>query len=99
MIDTRLVPDEQAVMTPGEAGAGMILHGLGFAHRPLSFTPQFCANKPLALLVRDGIDAEMVNRFKLGRTLEEAEAYGCPRLLAELALAVCRQAGIDRRFP
>ncbi len=27
MIDTRLVPDEQEVITPGEAVAGMILNG------------------------------------------------------------------------
>src|SRR4029453_3267016 len=35
MIDRRLVPDEQEVITPGEAVAGMILNGLGFANRPL----------------------------------------------------------------
>ena len=98
MIDRRLVPDAQEVMTPGEAVAGMILNGLGFANRPLSLTPQFFANKPLDLLFRDGIDAEMFNRFKLGRTLDEAYAYGCTRLFEELALAVCTHEGIDRRF-
>jgi hypothetical protein len=36
MIDTRLVPDQQELITPGEAVAGMILKGLGFANRPLS---------------------------------------------------------------
>lgn len=36
MINSRLVPDEQERITPGEAVAGMILNGLGFAHRPLS---------------------------------------------------------------
>jgi hypothetical protein len=36
MSDRHLVPDAQAVMTPGEAVAGMILNGLGFAQRPLS---------------------------------------------------------------
>jgi anti-sigma regulatory factor (Ser/Thr protein kinase) len=36
MIDRHLVPDAQEVMTPGEAVAGMILNGVGFAHRPLS---------------------------------------------------------------
>ena len=36
MIDTRLVPDTQEMITPGEAVAGMILNGLGFANRPLS---------------------------------------------------------------
>ncbi len=35
-IATRLVPETQAMITPGEAGAGMILKGLGLANRPLS---------------------------------------------------------------
>ena len=98
MIDERLVPDAQEVMTPGEAVAGMILNGLGFANRPLSLTPQFFANKPLDLLFREGLDAEMFNRFKLGRTLDEAHAYGCNLLFEELALAVCTHEGIDLRF-
>ena len=46
MIDARLVPDAQEMLTPGEAVAGMILNGLGFAHRPLSFTPQFLPVNP-----------------------------------------------------
>ena len=98
MIDRRLVPDSQEKITPGEAVAGMILNGLGFANRPLSFTPKFFANKPLDLLFRQGIDAEMFNRFKLGRTLDEAYASGCALLFEALALAVGAQEGIDLRF-
>ena len=63
MLDARLVPDEQEVITPGEAVAGMILNGLGFTHRPLSLTPQFFAQKPLDLLFHDGVEAEMFIRF------------------------------------
>ena len=40
----------------------------------------------------------MFNRFKLGRTLDEAYTYGCDLLFSELALAVCAQEGIDLRF-
>jgi transposase len=98
MIDARLVPDEQEVLTPGEAVAGMMLNGLGFSNRPLSLTPQFVATKPLDLLFREGVHAELFNRFKLGRTLEEVSASGCDLLFSELALAVCGQAGIDQRF-
>jgi len=98
MIDVRLVPDRQEEITPGEAVAGMILNGLGFANRPLSLTPQFFANKPLDLLFREGVGAEMFNRFKLGRALDEVYAYGCDLLFRELALAVCAQEGIDVRF-
>src|SRR5262247_1422923 len=98
MIDARIVPDEQEEITPGEAMAGMILNGLGFANRPLSLTPQFFANKPLDLLFREGVRAEMFNRFKLGRTLDEVHAYGCDLLFSELALAVCAQERIEQRF-
>ena len=98
MIDARLVPDEQEEITPGEAVAGMILNGLGFANRPLSLTPQFFTNKPLDLLFRPGVRAEMFNRFKLGRTLDEVQAYGCDLLFSELALASCTQERIEQRF-
>jgi transposase len=99
MIDTRLVPDEQAVITPGEAVAAMIRKGLGCANRPVSCTPQCVANTPLALLWREGIEAERCNRFQRGRTLEEASAYGCALLCEALALAICAHAGIARRVP
>jgi hypothetical protein len=95
MIAARLVPDAPEEITAGEAVAGMILNGLGLAHRPLSLTPQFFAKTPLDLLVHEGVRAEMCNRFKLGRTLDEVHAYGCDRRFRELALAVCAQAGID----
>jgi transposase len=98
MMNARLVPDQQAVLTPGEAMAGMMLNGLGFAHRPWSLTPQFFASQPRDRLFHDGIRAEMFNRFKHGRTLEEAYAYGCDLLLHELALGVCARDSIDLRF-
>mgnify|MGYP003394104579 CR=1 FL=1 len=98
MINARLKPDDQEVITPGEAVKGMILNGLGFANRPLSLTPQFFAGKPLDLLFRPGVKADMFNRFKLGRTLDEVNTYGCDLLFSEIARAVCRQEAIDQRF-
>jgi transposase len=97
MINARLVPDQQEGLTPGEAVAGMMLNGLGFAHRPWSLTPQVFASTPLDRLLHDGIRAEMFNRFTLGRTLDEAYAYGCDLLFHELALYVCARDGIDLR--
>jgi Domain of unknown function (DUF4277) len=97
MINARLVPDAQEVLTPGDAMAGMILTGLGCAHRPLSLPPQCFATKPLERLFREGIRAAMWNRFQLGRTLDEAYTYGCDLVFQELALVVCAQEGLDRR--
>jgi transposase len=98
MIDARLLPHNQEEITLGEAIAGMIVNGLGFANRPLSLTPQFFAHKPLDLLFRPGVRADMFNRFKLGRSLDEVYGYGCDLLLSELALAVCAHEGIAQRF-
>jgi transposase len=98
MINARLVPDAQEVLTLGEAIAGMILNGLGFANRPLSLTPQFFAHKPRDLWFHEGICASMFNRFTLGRTLDEAYTYGGDLLFHALAQAVCAQEGSDLRF-
>ena len=92
------MPDAQEMITPGEAVAGMIITGLGFANRPLSLTPQFFANKPLDLLFHAGVHAAMFHRFQLGRTLDEVHTYGGDLLFSELALAVCAQEGTDLRF-
>src|SRR5256886_14724120 len=98
MIDARLPRHDQEAITAGEAVAGMVLNGLGFSHRPLSLTPQFFVNKPLDVLFRPGVHADMFNRFKLGRSLDEVSTYGCDLLFRELALAVCVQEGVDQRF-
>jgi transposase len=98
MINARLVPDAPEVLTPGDAMAGMILNGLGVANRPLSLPPQFFANTPLERVFREGIRAEMLNRFQLGRTLDEAYTYGCDLWCHELALVVCAPEGMDLRF-
>jgi transposase len=97
MIDIRLVPDAQEKITSGEAVVGMMLNGLGLAHRPRSLTPQFFANTPLDLWLRPGIAADMFNRCKLGRTLDAADADGCDLLCEERARAICAQEGLDLR--
>jgi transposase len=98
MIDARIQPDDQEDITTGEAVAGMILNGLGFSDRPLSLPPQFFANKPVALLFREGVSAEHCNRFTLGRSLDKGFAYGCDTLCSAVALAVCQQEGVARTF-
>ncbi len=64
----------------------------------MTLTPQFFTGKPLDLLFRPGVEADMLNRFKLGRTLDEINSYGCDLLFSEMALAVCQQEAIDQRF-
>ena len=89
---------DQSQISHGEAIAGMILNGLGFTDRPLSLSPQFFENKALGVLFREGVEASYFNRFKLGRSLDAVDAYGCERLFGELAVSVCRQEGVESRF-
>jgi hypothetical protein len=98
-IDARLGLDDQEDITTGEAGAGMIRNGLGVADRRMSLPPPFFANRPVALLLRDGVAAEQVNRFQRGRSLDKPFSYGCDPLCSEVALAVCQQEGMALQFP
>jgi transposase len=90
--------DEREEITTGEAIAGMIINGLGFSDRPMSLTPQFFEGKALDVLIREGITPDMLNRFKLGRSLDDVFSYGCDLLFSEIALGVCQQEDIDLRF-
>ena len=98
MIDSRIPPDEREDITTGEAIAGMIINGLGFSDRPISLTPQFFHGKALNIFIRGGVTPDMLNRFKLGRSLDKAFSYGCDMLFSEIALSVCRQEEIDLRY-
>ncbi len=77
IIDERVQPNEQEVVSVGEALKAMILNGLGFSNRPLMLTPQFYENLPMGLLFREGVTAEHFNRHKLGRALDTVFSYGC----------------------
>lgn len=98
IIDRRIPPDGQQEITTGEAVAAMIINGLGFSNRPLYLTPQFFENKPMALLFREGVEAEHFNRSKLGRSLEALYGYGVDQLFSEIAVVGCQQEQIDLRF-
>ena len=84
LIDSRIEVDEKEEITTGEAITGMILNGLGFSDRPMSLTPQFFQNKPLAVLFRPGVEADHFNRFKLGRSLDKVFGYGCDVLFTDV---------------
>ena len=98
LIDSRIEVDEKEEITTGEAITGMILNGLGFSDRPISLTPQFFQNKPLAVSFRPGVEADHFNRFKLGRSLDKVFGYGCDVLFSEISMDVCRQEAVDLRF-
>jgi transposase len=98
MIDDRIKPDSRENVTTGEAIAAMILCGLGFTESPLSLTPQFFTHKAIENLFGEKVEADQFNRFKLGRSLDDAFEYGCDLLFAEVAKEACVREGVQTQF-
>jgi transposase len=97
VIDQRVGPSERQVSV-GQATQAMVLNGLGFSSRALYLTPEFFANKPVDLLVGEGITAEMLNDDTLGRALDALYEAGVTELFAAVALSGCRRYGLQQRY-
>ena len=54
----------------GEAVQAMVFNALGFVGSALYLTPEFFDNKPVDLLIREGLTAEDLNDDSLGRCLD-----------------------------
>ena len=68
-IDT-YVGSTQRKVSVGEAVQAMVLNALGFVESALYLTPEFFDNKPVDLLIREGLTAEDLNDDSLGRALD-----------------------------
>lgn len=96
-IDTYVGPTGRKVSV-GEAVQAMVLNALGFVGRALYLTPEFFANKPVDILIREGLEAEDFNDDSMGRAMDclydvgVTEVFGC---VASHALGVY---GIKHRF-
>lgn len=96
-IDPRVGPSERKV-TVGEAVQAVVLNALGFASRALYLTPQFFANKPMDLLLREGLQAEDLNDDSLGRALDCLYETGVTEVFAGVAAHALQVYGIPHRF-
>lgn len=82
-IDNAIKQDKnERKVTIGEAVKAMILNGLGFANRQLYLVPQFFENKPLDLLIKEGIEPNNLNDTVLGRALDSLYDYGVTPLFS-----------------
>jgi len=94
----RLVPRSGRQVSVGEAVQAMVLNSLGFVGRALYLTPEFFANKPVEVLIRPGIKAEMLNDDSLGRALDSLWEVGVTRVFAQVAVHALREFGLLSRF-
>lgn len=74
--------------------AAMILNGLGFINTALYLTPRFFHDKPIDLLLGEGVSAKQLNDDCLGRCLDKISAYGTTKWYSEIALSIVIKANL-----
>ena len=96
-VDDQLGQTEGSVRHGHRVGA-MILNGLGFINTTLYMTPRFFHDKPVSLLLGEGVTANQLNDDNLGRCLDKIAKYGTTKWYSELALHVVTKAGLLSRI-
>jgi len=82
----------------GEAVQAMVLNALGFVGRALYLTPEFFDNKPIDLLIREGLTAEDFNDDSLGRALDMLYQAGVTEVFACVSSHALHVFGIEHDF-
>ena len=96
-IDAQLT-DRGRKVSVGQAVQAMILNGLGFVSRPLYLSPEFFHNKPVELLVGEGIEASDLNDDCLGRALDQLFKQGVTEVFASVSAKALQVFGIETQF-
>lgn len=96
-IDGYVGPTERRV-TVGEATEAMVLNALGFVGRALYLTPEFFQNKPVDILIREGLQAEDLNDDTLGRALDKLYEAGVTEVFGQVASHALGVLGIAHTF-
>ena len=96
-IDAQLA-DTGRKVSVGQAVQAMILNGLGFVSRPLYLSPEFFHNKPVELLVGEGIEASDLNDDCLGRALDQLFKQGVTEVFASVSANALQVFGIETQY-
>ena len=96
-IDTYVGSTERKVSV-GEAVQAMVLNALGFVESALYLTPEFFDNKPVDLLIREGLTAEDLNDDSLGRALDMLYKADITQVFFCVAFHALRAFGIEHDF-
>lgn len=95
LIDGTLPTPGGRKVSCGEATQAMVLNALGLTGRALYLMPEYLANKPVDILIREGLEAEDFNDDTLGRALDELQQAGVTEMFATIAGEAVREYGIE----
>lgn len=94
----QFLPPTQKQVSHGTAVCAMILNGLGFVNQRLYLVPDFFRNKPVELLLGEGVTAEQLNDDTLGRTMDTIFTSNPTELYAAVAANSCTILGLASKF-
>jgi transposase len=94
----RYVGVTERKVSVGEAVQAMVLNALGFVGRALYLTPEFFRNKPIDVLIREGLTTEDFNDDSLGRALDTLYESGVTEVFALVASHSLNVFGIEHKF-
>lgn len=89
------VQSKERNLSIGTICKSLIINGLGFVQRTLYMVPSFFEDKPIALLLGEGVRAEQLNDTTIGRALDDIHSYGCTELYAGLVPQICKILGLE----
>jgi transposase len=84
IVDGAIIPGGRKVSC-GQAVQAMVLNALGLTGRALYLMPEYMRNKPVDLLIGEGLVAADFNDDTLGRALDEVQQAGVTEVFARVA--------------
>ena len=97
-INNHIIKEDNRTLSHGDAVVSMILNGLGFTGTPLYMSPQYFEDKPVELLIGEGIEAKHINDTALGRTLDSLYKYGITNIFSNIASQSVKILGIESKI-
>jgi transposase len=98
LIDEFLPTPSNRKVSCGQATQAMVLNALGLSGRALYLMPEYMKNKPVDLLVGEGLVAEDFNDDTLGRALDELHQAGVTELFALVVASAVKVFGIETKY-
>lgn len=98
IIDESLPSPMNRKVSCGQATQAMVINALGLSGRALYLMPEYMQNKPVDLLVGEGLVAEDFNDDTLGRALDELQHAGVTELFSRVAASAVDVFEIETKY-
>lgn len=96
-VDQQVKSSERKVSC-GQAVQALVLNALGFTSRALYLVPDYLKNRPVDLLLGEGLKAADLNDDTLGRGLDDLYEAGVTEVFAGVASRALEVYGVEHRF-